>query len=296
MVFSERRLMLRRAAQAAVLGAVTAVTARASGASGSRRLAARVWADPVGLRWIAAQPVIVPRSTWDTVVPHRGPLPAPRYASAVKAAFVHHTDNGNGYGAGEVRDIIWSIFDDHTTRQGWDDIGYNFLVDRFGTIYEGRHGGIELPVIGAHCTGFNIGTAGIAAIGTFTEGAEVPAPMLRSISALVAWKLSLAGVDPRSSATLTCNESGSRYPAGSRAVFAAVSGHIDADFTYCPGSALYAALPQIRLDAATIQQSTTHPVFNDPAPLPRASPSSTSPPAAPSPRDSRTGDASPGHA
>jgi hypothetical protein len=275
MVFMERRLVLRRAAQAALMGAVTAVAARASTASGSRRApAARELADPVAVRWIAAQPVIVPRAQWDTVAPHRGPLPAPRYADAVKAVFVHHTDSGNTYGAREVPDIIWSIFDDHTGRQGWDDIGYNFLVDRFGTIYEGRHGGIELPVIGAHCSGFNAGTAGIAAIGTFTDGTEVPAAMLHAISALVSWKLSLAGVDALATATLTCSNSLSRYQAGNRATFEAVSGHTDADCTYCPGSTLYAALPRIRREAATIQQTTSHPVFGHPvaapAPLPQA--------------------------
>jgi hypothetical protein len=273
----ERRLMLRRAAQVVLAGGVTAATAWAATEFASRSGATptpHAWADPAAVRWVADQPAIVRRADWDTVAPHKGPLPAARYASGVRAAFVHHTDNGNDYGAHEVPDIIWSIFDDHTGRQGWDDIGYNFLVDRFGTVYEGRHGGIDQPVIGAHVSGFNVGTVGIAAIGTFTEGTEVPAAMLRAISGLAAWKLSLGGVDALSTTTLTCCDSLSRYRAGSRATFAAVSGHTDADCTYCPGSSLYAALPRIRQAAAAVQRATTHPVFGPQRPMLLARPDS----------------------
>ncbi|MEZ0069642.1 hypothetical protein ABIA32_005689 [Streptacidiphilus sp. MAP12-20] len=268
----ERRLMFRRVAQVALLGGVTAVTARASASTGADHTPAPpVWSDPVAVRWLATQPAIVSRLDWDTAG-HRGSLPAPRYATAVKAVFVHHTDSGNDYRADQVPDIIGSIDYDQTGRRGWDDIGYNFLVDRFGTVYEGRHGGIDRPVIGAHCSGFNLGTAGIAAIGTFTDGAVAPKPILQALSGLIAWKLSLHGVDPRSSTTLTCSDSLSRFQAGSRATFAAVSGHTDADCTYCPGSSLYAALPGVRLEAARIQQGTLHPVFGEARPVLQAAP------------------------
>ncbi|RAG87416.1 N-acetylmuramoyl-L-alanine amidase [Streptacidiphilus pinicola] len=276
----ERRLILRRAAQITLLGGVTAALARASAAVGPDRAPARVWTDPVGLKWVAAQPAIVRRADWDTVAPTR-PLPPPRYADVVKAVFVHHTDSGNDYGLADVPSIIWSIHDDQTGRRGWDDIGYNFLVDRFGTVYEGRHGGVDRPVIGAHCSGFNQRTAGIAAIGTFTDGASPTPAMLRSIAALAAWKLSLHGVAAQASTTLTCSDSDSRYQAGSRAGFAVVSGHTDADCTYCPGSTLYAALPGIRLAAARIQQSSDHPVFGSTAPVLQPKPSGSGCPHAP---------------
>ncbi|WP_051942471.1 peptidoglycan recognition protein family protein [Streptacidiphilus rugosus] len=284
----ERRLILRRAAQTTLIGAVTAALARASTASGPDTSPDRVWADPVGPQWVADQPVIVRRSYWDTVAPVR-PLPPPRYAQAVKAVFIHHTDSGNNYALADVPGIIWSIHDDQTGRRGWDDIGYNFLVDRFGTVYEGRHGGVDKPVIGAHCSGFNIDTAGIAAIGTFADGAEPTTAMLRAIGALAAWKLSLHGVDAHASTTLTCSDSDSRYQAGSRARFAAVSGHMDADCTYCPGSTLYAALPGIRQDAFRIQQSSDHPVIGYTPPV-QVKPS---PPTAPTPLP-RAGDSPPG--
>ncbi|WP_063770902.1 peptidoglycan recognition protein family protein [Streptacidiphilus neutrinimicus] len=267
----ERRLILRRAAQATLVAGVTAVVARASAAAGPDTAPARTWAQPADLHWVADQPAIVRRADWDTVAPTR-PLPPPRYAQAVKAVFVHHTDSGNEYALSEVPSIIWSIHDDQTGRRGWDDIGYNFLVDRFGTIYEGRHGGVDRPVIGAHCSGFNINTAGIAAIGTFTDGATPTAAMLKAIGALVAWKLSLHGVDALSSTTLTCTDSESRYKVGSRANFAVLSGHTDADCTLCPGSTLYGALAGIRQDAARIQQSSVHPVFGKDSPVLQAKP------------------------
>ncbi|WP_370086803.1 peptidoglycan recognition protein [Streptacidiphilus sp. MAP12-16] len=218
---------------------------------------ARPTAAPRAVRWVVDQPAIVPRATWDTT-PSRTGLPAPQYASTAKAVFVHHTDSGNNYRATEVPAIINNIDGDQTGRRGWDDIGYNFLVDRFGTIYEGRHGGIDKPVIGAHSSGFNLGTVGIAAIGTFSDGAAVPALMLDAITRLVAWKLSLAGIDPRSSVTLTCSNTLSRFRAGSQESFSVVSGHRDADCTLCPGSALYNSLPDIRTEAARIQLLTRH--------------------------------------
>jgi hypothetical protein len=268
----ERRLILRRAAQATLIGGVTAALARASAASGPDPAHPRAWADPVDLHWVADQPAIIRRADWDTVAPTR-PLPPPRYAQAVKAVFVHHTDSGNDYTLADVPTIIWSIHDDQTGRRGWDDIGYNFLVDRFGTVYEGRHGGVDKPVIGAHCSGFNIDTAGIGAIGTFSDGATPTTAMLRAIGALAAWKLSLHGIDALASTTLTCTDSDSRFKAGSRVGFAVVSGHMDADCTYCPGSSLYGALPGIRQEAARIQQSSEHPVFGNTKPTLKAKPS-----------------------
>jgi hypothetical protein len=254
----DRRLILRRMAQAALACGATAMAARAPGVpQAAARVPARpAPAGPGAIRWVVDQPAIVPRGTWDTT--NQSGLPAPQYANAVRAVFVHHTDSGNDYRPGEVPAIIGSIDADQTGRRGWDDIGYNFLVDRFGTIYEGRHGGIDKPVIGAHSSGFNRDTAGIAAIGTFTDAAVVPEAMVDAITRLIAWKLALAGVDPRSSTTLTCSNSLSRFGAGDRATFNAVSGHRDADCTLCPGSTLYATLPRIRTEAARTQVHTRH--------------------------------------
>src|SRR4029453_7682350 len=78
----------------------------------------------------------------------------------------------------------------HVQGNGWNDIGYNFLVDRFGTIYEGRDGGIDRNVIGAHALGFNTGSVGIALLGTY--GSTKPSPAaLDAIAKLIAWRLDL---------------------------------------------------------------------------------------------------------
>jgi N-acetylmuramoyl-L-alanine amidase len=255
----ERRLILRRIAQTAVGGGVAALSAASAlntPPSARPRELTRHSA-PAGGQWTAARPTIVSRAHWDTdVQPKRRPLPPARYAATLKAVFVHHTDSGNHYRPGDVPEIVSGIRRDQTTRLGWDDIGYNFLVARDGTIYEGRHGGIDKPVEGAHTRGFNRHSVGIAAIGTFGTGTTVPRPMVDAIAHLVAWKLGLYAIDPRAMATLTCTNRVSRYPKGAHPTLHTVSGHRDGDWTVCPGSSLYAMLPHIRAEAARLQGRT----------------------------------------
>ncbi|MGW0596742.1 peptidoglycan recognition protein family protein [Streptomyces sp. NPDC002776] len=232
------------------LAAVTALALCASGVerpAAGRALAAR----PAALH-SATRPPIVPRSAWldeDT----RRSQPPPRYDDEVVAVFVHHTDSPNAYDCAEAPRILRYLYTGQTGSRDWDDIGYNFLVDRCGTIYEGRAGGVARAVTGAHTQGFNHRTAGIAALGTFTAGAEVPQAMTDSIAALAAWKLGLSGTDPRAEVRLVSSNSLSRYPRGTRATLHALAGHRDGYMTSCPGAALSARLPQIRQLAAYLQ-------------------------------------------
>ncbi|MDQ1039135.1 hypothetical protein QFZ75_005551 [Streptomyces sp. V3I8] len=199
----------------------------------------------------APRPVIVPRERW---LGDASATQAPtRYADRVSAVFVHHTDSPNGYDCADAPRIIQYLYTGQAGVRHWDDIGYNFLVDRCGTVYEGRAGGTARAVVGAHTQGFNVGTAGIAALGTFTAGAEVPRAMTDAIAAVAAWKLGLTDIDPRASVRLVSTNSLSRYPAGSRGTFTAVSGHTDGYWTACPGAALMARLPEIRQRAARLQ-------------------------------------------
>jgi hypothetical protein len=199
-----------------------------------------------------ARPPIVPRSKWLDAAT-AGKQPPPRYDDRVVAVFIHHTDSPNGYDCADVPRIIRDVYAGQTGAKQWDDIGYNFLVDRCGTIYEGRAGGADRPVTGAHTQGFNHRSAGIAAIGTFTGGAPVPKAMTDAIARLVAWKLGLAGVDPRGTVRLVSSNSLSRYATGTAAVLSTVSGHNAAFMTTCPGAALTARLPEIRALAARYQ-------------------------------------------
>ncbi|MFJ8672490.1 peptidoglycan recognition protein [Streptomyces sp. NPDC093589] len=255
----DRRRLLRGAGKATAAGAVGVALAagESAGPSGADRTARPSRARPKSAdtppRFAAARPAIASRTAWQA-----GPTPprdpdAPT-ANTVKAVFVHHTNSENDYTPAEVPDLIRTVQDDHIASRHWDDIGYNFLVDRTGAIYEGRAGSIDGPVVGAHTEGFNIGTVGIAAIGNFSGETAVPAAMLNAIARLAAWKLGLYGVDARGNAVLFSSNDGSRFPEGSRCVFHAISGHRDGFLTTCPGASLYGELGRIRDRAARLQR------------------------------------------
>ncbi|GHD98009.1 hypothetical protein GCM10010339_03270 [Streptomyces alanosinicus] len=224
----------------------------------------------------AARPHIVPRSVWLGTAGRT--QPPPRYDDKVVAVFLHHTDSPGGYDCADAPSIIRHLYAGQTGDRRWDDIGYNFLVDRCGTIYEGRAGGIERAVTGAHTQGFNHRTAGIAAIGTFTAGVPVPKAMTDAIAALAAWKLGLADVDPRTSTRLVSSNGHSRYKLGATATLPVLAGHTDGFMTSCPGAALRARLPEIREKAARLQGRTTSmPVSDRTPPTPTQSPSVPAP-------------------
>jgi uncharacterized protein with LGFP repeats len=199
----------------------------------------------------APRPAIVTRAQWDADESLR--KEAPRYGHAVRVVFLHHTDNGNGYDCDQVPEIIRGIYTGHVRDHDWDDVAYNFFVDKCGTIYEGRAGGVARPVTGAQSVGFNTDTMGIAAIGTYDAVGTVTGAMTESIAKLSAWKLGLAGVDPQGTETLVSSNDKSRFPKGTRAQFHTIAGHRDSFFTDCPGDELYAKLPAIRAEAARLQ-------------------------------------------
>src|SRR5206468_8858593 len=112
---------------------------------------------------VAGLPTIVPRSGW--LADEKIKRARPRYAAALKLAIVHHTAGTNSYTPAQAAAIVRGIEVYHVKANGWNDIGYNFLVDRYGTVYEGRGGGIDKNVIGAHSLGFNNSTVGVSLIG-----------------------------------------------------------------------------------------------------------------------------------
>ena len=138
----------------------------------------------------------------------------------------------------------------HVQGNGWNDIGYNFLVDRFGTVYEGRGGGIDQNVIGAHAQGFNTGTVGVALIGNFTR-AVPPKAQQDALVRLLAWRLDVAHVDPLSTVVYTSGGN-AKFRAGKLVTLRAISGHRDTGPSECPGDRAYALLPAMaRRVAAT---------------------------------------------
>jgi N-acetylmuramoyl-L-alanine amidase len=208
----------------------------------------RVGRERRGVRARAAQDVAtpfpyVPREDWGAsqCVP-RG---APSYGE-VNAVHVHHTVSLNDYTPAEAPQIVLAICRYHRNSNGWDDIGYNALVDKYGTIYEGRAGGLDQAVIGAQAQGFNSQTAGIANIGDYTS-IEASPESLASTADYIRWKLTVHGQPLSGPVTVrSSGGSASRYPAGANVTLERVIGHRDTGKTACPGDTLYEQLPEIR--------------------------------------------------
>ena len=171
---------------------------------------------------------IVARSTWAPDLPWNwGACPGGPEYSYMGTAIVHHTVNTNSYGPGDSVGMLRGIWAYHVESLGYCDIAYNFLVDNYGTPFEGRLGGIDQPVIGAHSLGANSGTTGIAMLGTFS--AVTPSGgSLGTLENLIRWKFKVHGVNPFDD------------PA------ADILGHRDVYATECPGQALYDYLPYTR--------------------------------------------------
>ncbi|MBE2315149.1 N-acetylmuramoyl-L-alanine amidase [Solirubrobacter sp. CPCC 204708] len=195
-----------------------------------------------------AAPLVIPRDSWGAAqVPPRG---TPAYGT-VQAAFVHHTAGQIAYAPEESPGIVLGIARYHIESNGWNDIGYNFLVDRYGNVFEGRAGGIEQAVIGAQAQGFNDDTTGIACLGTFTA-TPLDEAGFDALAKIIGWKLSIHGVPVTGQVTLISGGGATnRHPSGAPVVFERISGHRDSNETSCPGDQLYAQLPALRTRATS---------------------------------------------
>ena len=218
----------------------------------SRVRAYYVWSpvEQLGVRrlQIAGAPSIIPRLSWgaDESIRRAPPL----YAKTISFAVVHHTAGSNNYTPAQSAAIVRGIELYHVQGNGWNDIGYNLLVDKYGQVFEGRYGGVDRNVIGAHAEGFNTSSVGVAVLGDYGTK-KLPAAAKTALEQVLAWRLDLAHVDPVS--LLPWRSGGNpRFPAGVPVVLRAISGHRDTGFTDCPGSALYAELPQIATDVAAL--------------------------------------------
>lgn len=197
----------------------------------------------LGAAQAAIQPTIYTRADWGADESLRGRTV--EYGQ-IQAAFVHHTVNSNDYSPADVPAIIRGIYAFHVKSRGWRDIGYNFLIDKWGRIWEGRYGGIDKPVTGAHTYGHNDDAFGASTIGTYTDTEPTPAT-LDAYARLFSWKLDMHGVDPLGKANLDGT------------VVNTISGHRDTYATACPGERLYAKLPQIRTATAALMTAGAPP-------------------------------------
>ncbi|WP_027929642.1 N-acetylmuramoyl-L-alanine amidase [Amycolatopsis thermoflava] len=199
---------------------------------------------------VPSMPAVVTRAQWgadESLMTW-----TPEYAPTVKAVTLHHTDNSNDYTCDQSAELVRGIYYYHAVTNGWGDIGYNALVDKCGTVFEGRAGGLNLPTIGAHAGGFNTSTFGISMLGTYTTVAPTEAT-LDAVARLTAWKLGNGYTDPSGSTTLVSRGGGtSKYPAGTEVTLPTVFGHRDVGATECPGDAGYAQLPALRTRATEL--------------------------------------------
>ena len=173
----------------------------------------------------------------------------------VEVAFVHHTAGSNSYTRGESPAVVRGLYSYYVNSLDYADMGYNFLVDKYGTIYEGRAGSITKPVRSAATGGFNTNSLSIVAMGNF-ETAPASDAMVAGIAKVAGYRLSRFYRDPFGRRTLKAEVGSSRYSAGRKVSFKVISGHRDAGYTACPGGNLYRRLPDIRRQAAKAMGSS----------------------------------------
>ena len=184
------------------------------------------------------KPAVVPASVWRAGLTPPKELPV---GTVVKFIIVHHEAGSNA--PSNFVNVVRNIYVFHTQTNGWNDVGYNFLIAQDGTVFEGRDGQNRLDgdnVQGAHFCGFNAGTMGICLLGNYMT-VQPTTPALESLTKLIAWKMKKENLVEPGSRSL-------HAPSGKN--LSLLSAHRDGCATDCPGDNLYARLDQLRTDVA----------------------------------------------
>ena len=196
------------------------------------------------------KPATISQNIWRTGLPAPAQLPE---ASQVAHIIVHHSATSNN--VTDYTAAVRNIYLYHTQVNGWNDIGYNFLVAPDGTIFEGRDGRDQLEednVLGAHFCAKNRGTMGICMLGTFTSTAPT-SKALEALVSLTSWKMQKENLNPLNSALHPLNNT-------SASLLNVLAGHRDGCNTECPGTATYALLPQLRLQVKSQMEACQEPL------------------------------------
>lgn len=181
------------------------------------------------------QPNFEGRSDWCSNCPS-GSSPASHNVSHL---IIHHSAGTNE--ASDWAAIVRSIWDFHVNGRGWDDIGYNWLIDPNGVLYAGRASDIR----GAHFCGTNTGTEGVCVLGDFTE-VEPTTSVRNALAALWAWKACERDVIP---------DERTFHSTSGKNLFT-ISGHRDGCATACPGDAFYPLLGDVRQNVVDYQRDS----------------------------------------
>ncbi|WP_324652758.1 N-acetylmuramoyl-L-alanine amidase [Georgenia sp. H159] len=216
---------------------------------------------------IAPRPSITSRAGWGADEAKMNWRP---YHVDLRAAVVHHTAGSNNYTQSQTPGVVRGIYHYHAVTRGWGDIGYNFLVDKWGRIYEGRSGSLaaasgKMPV-GAHAAPFNTGTMGLSVMGDYTK-VGVPQAAMDAMADIIAWQFGRAGLDATHLSGLTAKGVGVR-PAGQS--LGRVFAHKDVSSTACPGNDIYGRIGWLaRAANERVGSGVTTPAPS-PAPAPSA--------------------------
>jgi hypothetical protein len=268
---ADRPTMSRRTAlglgAAALAGAAIAAGPTVAGASATAAPAAAAGgADHRVLDLL--RPEIAPREAWGADLPVVDPI-LPE--EDVRFLLVHHTASTNEYGPGDVIDQIRGFHRFHTgPDKGWPDVAYNFFVDRFGSIWEGRAGSLAGPVRG-DATGGSQGFALLCSLIGDHREAPVSDEARASLVALLAWLSERHGIATEPGTTVEFVSRGSnRWPAGAVVSAATISGHRDMSRTTCPGDLAYGLiatdLPRAVTDRRAAAAATAATTGRSPAP------------------------------
>lgn len=203
------------------------------------------------------RPPIISRAAWGA--DEAAVTGTPGYNDRISAVFVHDTGGPNAYSCAESPALIRALMADDIQAAGRGDLGYNFVVDKCGRIYEGRAGGVDLSVRGAHTPGFDGESTGVAVLGDFDGGGAPNRAAVESVARLAAWKLGQYAGDPTGRVTLTASEDTGVYSGGESAELDVISGGSDAASLTSPGAGLYAELPEIRRYAASPARASAIP-------------------------------------
>ena len=193
------------------------------------------------------EPNFITRREWGAKQKQGGCEPRERpQMGRIKAGVVHHTVSTNDYSEAEAPGIVLGICRYHRNGNGWNDIGYNALVDRFGNVYQGRAGGMSRPVIGAHAEGVNAQTTGVAAIGDYTHEKPSKAER-RGIVKYLAWKFDITGIEATGSTWLKSSGGATqKTPKGERVKVKPIFNHGTTNYTDCAGKQMNKLVPKIR--------------------------------------------------
>jgi putative cell wall-binding protein len=193
----------------------------------------------------ASTPTAITRAQWGAAAPKCSMAASTKISLAV----VHHTAGGNTYSTKEQ--AMQQLRNDqkyHMSAQGrdWCDLGYNYVIDKWGNLYEGRKGSQNAkPTIGVHASGFNTNTLGVSVLGNY-DTVDMPAAVINTLGKIIGPRLAANNVRPNGSVSWKATMDTPKHQKGKTYTMPAIIGHRDVAATACPGKYGYAKMANIR--------------------------------------------------